>query len=273
AVVPVVPASTPAPTPTPSPTPRPVAAWPSPAPTVTPPPEFLAPVPEEREIVRPKDPGFGSTVMLRWQQVESLQDYKGAPGPVFAYPAGINGVELRHWVRPWVGFGLDSRALTFDVAAEGVHQNRTDLMVMPQLVLRYPILGGALEPEAQLGYMGRHVTVLSTKPGDTLPFSPTQFYHGPTAGLGLRYRMLPMLSLGLQYQVLPLVGGSLFRDFGSLDYGTIFPLFQSRFTIALMFDVRPAYITLGYSDETSRNSGIGYTEVISGILLGVGLRY
>lgn len=266
-------AATPAPAPTapPRPTPLPVVAWPSPEPAITPPPEFLAPA--SQEVVRRQDPGFGSTVMLRWQQVETLEDYGSAAGPVFAYPAGINGIELRHWVQPWVGFGLDSRALTYDVAAEGVHQNRTDLMVMPELVFRYPFLGGILEPEAHLGYMGRHVTVQSTKPGNTLPFSPTQFYHGPTVGAGLRFRMLPALSLALQYQALPLVGGNLFRNFGSLDYGTIFPLFQSRYSIALMFDLAPAYVTLGYSDETSRNRTLNYTQAITGILLGVGVRY
>lgn len=264
----------PMPTPAPSvaPTPEPLAAWPSPEPTVTPPPEFLAPGSEDRVIARPRK-GFGSTVMLRWQQVEALEDYKSPAGPVFAYPAGFNGVELRHWVHPWVGFGLDSRVLTYDVAAEGVHQNRTDLMVLPELVLRYPVWDGALEPEASLGYMGRHVTVLSTKPGNTLPFSPTQFYHGPALGLGVRWRLLPALSLGLQYQILPSVGGNLFRDFGSLDYGTVFPLFQSRYALAIMFDAGPAFVSLGYSDETSRNQGIGYTQGISGILLGAGLRY
>ncbi len=269
-VVVVAPSPEPTPTPPPArPTPRP--AWPSPEPAVTPPPEFTNPGPGE--VVRRRDPGFGSTVMVRWQQVETLEDYGSSAGPVFAYPAGLNGVEVRHWMQPWVGFGLDSRAMTFDIAAEGVHQHRTDLMVLPEMVFRYPFLGGALEPEVHLGYMGRHVTVVSTKPGSTLPFSPTQFYHGPTLGAAVRYRLLPALSISVQYQALPLVGGSLFRNFGSVDYGSIFPLFQQRYAIALTYDLAPAFVTLGYSDETSRNRAINYTQALTGILLGVGVRY
>lgn len=238
-------------------------------PLAIPPSPFAAPLPK----VSHPDSGFGSSILLRWQQLETLDSYGAASGPVFGYPTGLNGVELRHWFLPNVGFGLDSRVLTYDLAAEGVRQNRTDLMVMPELVGRYPLLNGELEPEAFMGYMGRQVTVYSPQPGTSFPFSPSQFYHGLTVGGGGRVRLLPALSLGLSYQFLPAVGGNLFNDFGTINYGSIFPLFETRFEVELMFDIQPLFLTLGYSDETSKNRGLGYTQTLTGILAGVGYRY
>lgn len=253
--------ATPAWSPTPAPAP---SGWQRPdlAPIVVDPPA------EETEEAPPEkvDWGFGSTVMLRWQQVEALDDYGAASGPVFGYPAGINGVELRHWVMPWLGFGLDSRFLTYDLAAEGVSLNRTDLMVLPGLVARYPLLEGRIEPTLQLGYMARQITAYSQTIGATLPFAPTQFHHGLALGLGGRFRLLPALSLRLDYQLLPSVGGNVFQGFGS-----IFPVSQSRYTAELMFDVGPGYLSVGYAGDAAR--GTGYSQFINGILAGAGWRY
>ncbi|MBO9542409.1 AMIN domain-containing protein [bacterium] len=253
-IVPVVRTEKPAPSPSPSwqrPTLEPI--------TVEPPEEEEAPA-EKVEW------GFGSTVMLRWQQLEALDDYGASTGPVFAYPAGINGVELRHWVTPWVGFGLDSRLLTYDMAAEGVSLNRTDLMLLPALVARYPLLDGRIEPTLHLGYMARQITAYSHTLGATLPFSPTQFHHGYALGLGGRFRLLPALSLQLDYLLLPSVNGNLFQGFGN-----VFPLSQSRYTAELMLDVGPGYLSMGYTGDAARGSA--YSQFLNGILIGAGWNY
>lgn len=258
---PVLPAPMPSPKATPTPLPEQQMAWPSEA-------TFGAP-----EGMGPKMEGFGSSVMLRWQQVEALEDYHAATGPVFGYPTGINGVEVRHWFLPFLGFGLDSRVLTYNLTVEGIRQNRTDLMLLPQLVARYPLFGGILDPEVSLGYLGRHLTNSSALPGSSLPFAPTAFYHGLSAGVGGRLRLAPAVSLALDYQYRPTVGGNLFQNFGTMDYGTIFPLLESRFEVALRYDLGPGFVSVGYSDQTSKSRSIPYSQVISGVLAGVGLRY
>ena len=263
---------TPAPLPGPTAAPLPIET-PIPLPTATPahtPPPPPAPV----SVVPPsrKPQGFGSTLLLRWQQGEALDDYGAPTGAVFAYPTGFNGLELRNWNIPWLGFGLDSRFLNYDEAAEGARTNRTDLMVLPELVVRYPFWDGRIEPEASLGYLGRQVNVYANQTGKTFPFSPTQFYDGLAFGLGGRVRLLPPVSLAVSYQYLPAVGGGLFRGLG-IDYGTVFPLTETRWSAALQFDLGPSYTEIGYSEDSSKNRSIGFAQSFTGIFAGLGWRY
>lgn len=263
-LAPVLPSPTPAPILKATPVPEAPIAWPSEAPFDS---------PEALPRVAPKREGFGSSVMLRWQQVEALEDYKAATGPVFGYPTGLNGVEVRHWFLPFLGFGLDSRLMTYDLTVEGIRQNRTDVMIVPQLVGRYPLLGGIIEPEVSLGYLGRHLTNSSALPGSSLPFSPTAFHHGWSLGGGGRLRLAPAVSLVLDYQYRPSVGGNLFKNFGTMDYGTVFPLLESRYEVALRYDVGAGFVAIGYSDQTSKSRVISYSQVIAGVLAGGGWRY
>ena len=270
----------------PRPTPEPIAPLVLPAPTPTPAPASASaplawPVsPQEipemasaAPAIASKVRDFGSTIMLRWQQAEVVQDYGASTGPVFGYPTGVNGVELRQWASPWLGFGLDSRYLGYYLTVEGVRQSRTDLMLEPQIVARYPLLGDRLEPEVSLGYLIRQVSAYSALPGSSIPFSPTAFYNGMSWGIGGRVRLAPSVALQLDYELRPAIGGNLFSDFGTMNYGNIFPLVEARYEIALQYDLGPGFLTIGYSNMTAQNRGIGYSEAISGILAGGGLRY
>ncbi|MNY33039.1 hypothetical protein D3C86_1672920 [compost metagenome] len=152
------------------------------------------------------------------------------------------------------------------MAAEGVSLNRTDLLIQPALIARYPLLDGRIEPTLHLGYLARHITAYAHTLGSTLPFAPTQFHHGYALGLGGRFRLLPTLSLQVDYHLLPAVGGNLFQGFGS-----VFPLAQNRYTAQLMFDVGPGYLSVGYAGDAARGST--YSQFLNGILAGAGWRY
>lgn len=269
----------PTPTPTPSPLVLPVASAPaSPEPPLATassrPVEPPWPVTEAPSVITEElrsRTDFGSTLLLRWQQLETLETYGAGPA-IFAYPTGLNGVEWRHWWGPYLGFGLEGRILNYDEATAGTRQNRTDLMLLPELAARMPLLGGRLEPEVTVGYMARQVNVLSSQSGSGAAFAPTQFHYGPMVGTGLRMRLLPSLSLGLGLQYLPVVGGNLYHNFGDQSFGNIFFLSTWRYQADLMVDIARAYLLFGYGDETT-HSDRQYQAVFSGLRGGVGWRY
>jgi hypothetical protein len=76
----------------------------------------------------------------------------------------------------------------------------------------------------------------------------------------------------VSYQYLPAVGGGLFRGLG-IDYGTVFPLTETRWSAALQFDLGPSYTEIGYSEDSSKNRSIGFAQSFTGIFAGLGWRY
>lgn len=218
-------------------------------------------LPPER---RPSE-SLGSTFQLRWQQVETLEEY-GAPAPSFAYPAGVNGFDLEHWFMPYVGAGLDARILFYDLTVESVRQHRSDAMLGSFVALRYPF--GILEPSLRAGYMGRSVTVESESTGTTFPFSPMQTYYGPTLTGRLKVALLPGLGLDLHGKLLPGTQGSLYPGFPS-----IYPLSGRGWGASLVTDVLNGYVSLGYATEQQGNADGTFRQTFSGITLGAGMRY
>lgn len=209
--------------------------------------------------------GHGSNFQLRWQQIETLEQY-GGPAPSFAYPAGINGFDLEHWFMPYVGAGLDARVLIYDLTVESVRQHRTDAALGPYLALRYPL--GILEPSLRAGYMGRSVTVESESTGTTFPFSPLQTYYGPTLTAKLAVELLPGFGLDLHGKLLPSTQGSLYPGFPG-----IYPLSGRGWGASLVTDVMRGYLSLGYTSEQAASADGSFTQTFSGITLGLGVRY
>jgi len=267
----------PAPKPTPIAPADPFGSW-SPQPMPSPSsgttagsgtPTAETPESEGSESVLPSDrqpsAGLGSTFQLRWQQVETLEEY-GGPAASFAYPAGINGFDLEHWFMPYVGAGLDARVLFYDLSVESVRQHRSDAMLGSFVALRYPF--GILEPSLRAGYMGRSVTVESESTGTTFPFSPMQTYFGPTLTGRLKITLLPGLGLDLHGKFLPSTQGSLYPGFPS-----IFPLSGRGWGASLVTDVMNGYVSLGYTTEQQGNADATFRQTFSGITLGAGMRY
>lgn len=209
--------------------------------------------------------GFGSSFQLRWQQVETLEEY-GGPEPSFAYPAGINGFDLEHWFMPYVGAGLDARILYYDLTVETIRQHRTDAALGSYVALRYPI--GIFEPSLRAGYSGRTVTVESESTGTTFPFSPLQTYYGPNLTGRLKVALLPGFGLDLYGKMLPGTQGALYPGFPSIH-----PLSGQGWGASLVTDIWHGYVSLGYSTEQMANSGASFKQTFSGITLGAGFRY
>lgn len=208
---------------------------------------------------------MGSSFQLRWQQIETLEDY-GGPAPSFAYPAGINGFDFEHWFMPYVGAGLDARVLFYDLSVESVRQHRTDATLGSFVALRYPL--GFLEPSLRAGYMGRSVTVESETTGTTVPFSPLQTYYGPSVTGRLKVAILPGLGLDLHGKLLPSTQGSLYPGFPS-----IYPLSGQGWGASLVTDVLHGYVSLGYNSERLASADGSFKQTFSGITLGIGMRY
>lgn len=277
----VLPEPTPAPTVAPTPRPLPVIEVPVVAPVATLEPTPLAgeppwPVVEQPRVVRDDlrgRPDFGSTVTLRWAQLETLEDYRLGSGPIFAYPAGINGLEWRHWWGTYLGMGLDGRMLSYDEATAGTRQNRSEIALLPTLAVRLPLAGGALEPELHVGYMGRHITVYSLQLGAGPAFAPTQFHYGPAVGGALRARLLPALSFHARVQYLPTIGGNLYGNFKDQSFGSIFFLSQLRYMAEFQVDMGPAYWSLGYQSELTSSTRAQYSATFAGLRVGFGWRY
>ncbi|MNR88741.1 hypothetical protein D3C72_196910 [compost metagenome] len=270
----------PAPKPTPVAPVDPFSPWsPQPMPSPSSPPSGTttgsgtptgeAPESEGSDSVLPPErqpsAGLGSTFQLRWQQVETLEEY-GGPDASFAYPAGINGFDLEHWFMPYVGAGLDARVLFYDLTVESVRQHRSDVMLGSFVALRYPF--GILEPSLRAGYMGRSVTVESESTGTTFPFSPMQTYYGPALTGRLKVTLLPGLGLDLHGKLLPGTQGSLYPGFPS-----IFPLSGRGWGASLVTDVMNGYVSLGYTTEQQGSSDATFRQTFSGITLGAGMRY
>ena len=226
----------------------------------TPPAESV--IPEARRSSNP----FGSSFQLRWQQVETLEEY-GGPAPTFAYPAGINGFDLEHWFFPNLGAGFDARILYYDLSVESVRQHRTDASMGTYLALRYPLFG-FLEPSLRAGYMGRSVTVESESTGTTFPFSPLQTYYGPTVSGKLKVSLLPGFSLDLHGKLLPSTQGSLYPGFPSVH-----PLSGRGWGANLVTDLMQGYVSLGYATEQLANADGSFKQTFGGITLGMGFRY
>jgi len=226
-------------------------------------------VSETVESVLPLDrrptASMGSSFQLRWQQIETLEDY-GGPAPSFAYPAGINGFDFEHWFMPYVGAGLDARVLFYDLSVESVRQHRTDATLGSFLALRYPL--GFLEPSLRAGYMGRSVTVESETTGTTVPFSPLQTYYGPSVTGRLKVTVLPGLGLDLHGKLLPSTQGSLYPGFPSIH-----PLSGQGWGASLVTDILQGYVSLGYNSEHLTNADGTFKQTFSGITLGIGMRY
>ncbi len=220
---------------------------------------------ERRELGDHGPGGLGSRFQLRWQQIETLEEY-GGPAASFAYPAGVNGFDLEHWFMPFLGAGLDSRVLIYDLSVESVRQHRTDASLGTYLALRYPL--GILEPSLRAGYMGRTVTVESEGTGTTFPFSPVQTYYGPTVAGKLSVSLLPGFGLELNGKLLPSLQGALYPGFPG-----IFPLTGSGWGASLVTDVMRGYVSLGYSTEKAANADGTFKQTFGGITLGAGLRY
>ena len=267
----------PAPKPSPIVPADPFSPW-SPQPSPSPPsgartgsgtPNAEPPESEASESVLPPErqpsAGLGSTFQLRWQQVETLEEY-GAPDPSFAYPAGINGFDLEHWFMPYVGAGLDARVLFYDLTVESVRQHRSDVTLGSFLAVRYPF--GILEPSLRAGYMGRSVTVESESTGTTFPFSPMQTYYGPALAGRLKVTLLPGFGLDLHGKLLPGTQGSLYPGFPS-----IYPLSGRGWGASLVTDVLNGYVSLGYTTEQQGSSDGTFRQTFSGITLGAGMRY
>jgi hypothetical protein len=208
---------------------------------------------------------LGSSFQLRWQQIETLEEY-GAPEPSFAYPTGINGFDLEHWFMPFLGAGLDARVLIYDLTVESIRQHRTDTALGSYLALRYPL--GFLEPSLRAGYMGRSVAVESESTGTSFPFSPVQTYYGPTLGGRLKVSILPGFGLDLHGKFLPGMQGSLYPGFPA-----IFPLSGQGWGASLVTDIMRGYVSLGYTSEKAASSDASFTQTFSGISLGMGFRY
>ncbi len=209
--------------------------------------------------------GFGSSFQLRWQQVETLEEY-GGPAASFAYPAGINGFDFEHWFMPYVGAGLDARVLYYDLTVESVRQHRTDAALGSYVALRYPL--GIFEPSLRAGYSGRAVTVESESTGTTFPFSPLQTYYGPNVTGRLKVALLPGFGLDLYGKMLPGTQGALYPGFPSIH-----PLSGQGWGASLVTDLWRGYVSLGYATERLANAEASFTQTFSGITLGAGFRY
>lgn len=219
-------------------------------------------VAEERRYSNP----FGSSFQLRWQQIETLEEY-GAAEPSFAYPAGINGFDFEHWFLPYLGAGLDARILYYDLSVESVRQHRTDASMGTYLAVRYPLFG-ILEPSLRAGYMGRSVTVESENTGTTFPFSPLQTYYGPTLSGRLKVAILPGFGLELHGKLLPSTQGALYPGFP-----TVHPLSGRGWGALLVTDLWGGYVSMGYVTERLENLEASFRQTFSGITMGMGFRY
>ncbi|MNT26228.1 hypothetical protein D3C72_1617890 [compost metagenome] len=218
-------------------------------------------LPEDRQPAG----GLGSSFQLRWQQVETLEEY-GGPAPSFAYPAGFNGFDLEHWFMPYLGAGLDARILYYDLTVESIRQHRTDAALGSFVALRYPL--GIFEPSLRAGYMGRNVTVESESTGTTFPFSPLQTYYGPTLSGRLKVALLPGFGLDLHGKFLPGTQGALYPGFPAIH-----PLSGQGWGASLVTDVMLGYLSLGYATEQLASGDGSFKQTFSGITLGAGFRY
>ncbi len=270
----IIPADVRPASPAPTAPPDPFSPWPAPASRPqSETPKSAEPAsadpPAAAESVLPPDrlpsKGHGSTFQLRWQQIETLEEY-GGPAPSFAYPAGLNGFDLEHWFMPYLGAGLDARVLFYDLTVESVRQHRTDAALGSFVTLRYPF--AFLEPSLRAGYMGRMVTVESESTGTTFPFSPLQTYYGPTLTGKLKVSLLPGFGLDLHGKLFPGTQGALYPGFPA-----IFPLAGRGWGASLVTDVMQGYVSLGYTMEQAASADGTFTQTFSGITLGAGLRY
>lgn len=219
----------------------------------------------------PRIVGAGSTVELRWHQLDDVEVDGTLSGPVFGTSTGLRDIRWRHWLWPNVGLGLRGTLVVHDLVYDLRRMSRTDWALVPDLAVR--AIAGPCEFELRGGYVLRSSRTDGVVPESLAASAPaltTAFLRGPTVGFTCRTRFTSALGFDAGIDWAP----GLTDPVRAAELPQ-YPLSRTDWFAAFVVDVEPLTFRIGWEEAVSRGQPVAtlYRQTLSGLHVGLGLRY